>query len=127
MLSREVPLCLVATIDDGNVGLNVALQQPRQKLPTAISFVCCQIQWSNSEMAHALKHASRCQRLLTETSRRRFDRQNHTARRVDQIVVVVAQRRWPALDRPGSIWIGRRYLILSHRALFCICHGVLLL
>jgi hypothetical protein len=64
------------------VGLNVTLQQPRQKLSTSISLVCCQMQWSNSEMAHALKHASRCQRFLTEASRRGFDRQNHTTSRV---------------------------------------------
>jgi hypothetical protein len=47
-----------------------------------------------------------------------MDRQNNSARGVDQIVVVVAQHCRPTFNRPGSIWVGRRYLLLMLRAPF---------
>jgi hypothetical protein len=96
-------LCLVAAIDDGNMGLNVLLQQPRQELAASVSLVRSQILWPNSKLAQELEHPSSSQHFLAEARRRGIDRQNHSARRVYQIVVVVSEGRWPAFDRPRSI------------------------
>ena len=102
-----------AAVDDRNMRLNVALQQPRQKLSASVSLICGQTLWVNSKLANMLQHAPRSQCFLTEQRRRRMDRQNHSARRVHQIVVVVAQRRRPTFDSPGSIRIGGRHLFLQ--------------
>src|ERR1700733_2658597 len=112
-VSGEASPCLVATIDDGNMRLDVTCQEPREKLSTPVSFVRCQILWSNSELAHVLDHSPCCQHFLAETCRRSIDRQNHTARRVDEIVVVVSQSGRPTFDGPGGIGIGRRYHLLA--------------
>jgi hypothetical protein len=45
-ISGEAPWCLALTIDDGNVGLNVPLQKPPQKLFASLPFVCRQTLWS---------------------------------------------------------------------------------
>src|ERR1700691_2316193 len=118
LLSGEVSLGLVAAIDDRDMRLNVALQQPRQKLSASVSLVCGQTLGVNSKLANMLKHTPRSQRFLTETCRRRMDRQNHPARRVHQIVVVVTQHRRPTFDSPGSIRIGGRHLFLQLGAPF---------
>jgi len=52
-----------------------------------------------------------------------MDRQNDSARGVDQIVVVVAQLRRPTFDSPGSIWIGRRHFLLKLPAPFSTYHN----
>jgi eukaryotic-like serine/threonine-protein kinase len=71
-----------AAVDDRNMRLNVALQQPRQKLSASVSLICGQTLWVNSKLANVLQHAPRSQCFLTEQRRRRMDRQNHSARRV---------------------------------------------
>jgi hypothetical protein len=123
--SSEASSCLALTIDNRNVGLNVTLEKPGQKLSASVSLVRRQILRPYSELAHVLDHAPRGQHFLAKTCRRCIHRQNHATGRVDEIVVVVCQRCRPTLDRPGSIWIGCRHHLLRSRALFCICHGIL--
>jgi len=60
----------VTAIDDGNVGLNVMVQDPRQKLSAPVSLVCRQILRPNSEPARVLDHSLRGQYFLAETCRR---------------------------------------------------------
>jgi hypothetical protein len=104
MLYCEASLRLVTAIDNWNVRLNVTCQEPSQKLSTSIGLICCQILWVNSELTNMLEHTPRCQCLVTEQCRRRMDRQNDSAGRVDQIVVVVAQQRRSTFDSPARIW-----------------------
>lgn len=65
-ITREESSCLVLTIDDRNVRLNVACQEPSQKLSTSIGLVGYQILWVNSELTNTLNHTPRGQSFLTE-------------------------------------------------------------
>jgi hypothetical protein len=107
MLSCEMSFRLVTAIDNRNVRLNVSCQEPSQKLSTSIGLIGYQILWVNPELTGMLNHTPCGECLLTEQGRRRMDRQNDSARGVDQIVVVVAQPglRGCLVSHPKALFI----------------------
>jgi hypothetical protein len=54
-ISSEAPWCSALTIDDGNVGLNVPLQKPPQKLPLPYALSAARLCGRNSEMVAACR------------------------------------------------------------------------
>src|SRR5215472_14476690 len=71
----------------------ILFQQPSQKLSASISLVRRKVPRANSKPGHMFQHSSRGQDFLAEAGRGSFNRQDHTARRIDEVIVVVTQCR----------------------------------
>src|SRR6516162_11014075 len=88
LVTSEVPMRLVASIDHRDIRLDASLQQPRQKLSTAVGLIRSHTLGTDAEpLFHLCEHAARRQRLLPKSCLRCFHSQNDTTGIVHQIVI----------------------------------------
>src|SRR5215469_7233185 len=58
LITSEVPMRLVASIDHRDIRLDASLQQPRQKLPTAVGLIRAHTLGTDAEpLFHSFEHA----------------------------------------------------------------------
>jgi len=87
LVTREMPMRLVASIDHLDIGLDPSLSQPRQKLSTAVGLIRSYTLGTDAEpLLHSCEHAACCQRLLPKSCLRCFHSQNDVTGIVHQIV-----------------------------------------
>src|SRR6266849_945548 len=83
LLSGEASTRLVTAVDDRNVGLDVPLQQPGQKLSAAVGFVGSQAFRAKPQLVYLLQYPPGGQHLLPEARRRGLHRHNDATGRID--------------------------------------------
>src|SRR5664279_1122669 len=117
LVASEAPFRLMTTVYNRNVRLHAAIQQPRQKLSTAVCLIGSYIFRSNPQFLGSLDHPARSNGLLREPCRCGFYSQDDPTGRIDEIVIVVSHLGCsPTLACQDRVWVrGGDHFRTGHR------------